>query len=91
MYGFQNLTEKEIKQIYGEKKRFRAQRWPQTRHYLSEEKGSHWTLLGFKDSLKIPVICQIVHKNLPISFNQLAFDLIEIENTNFNLQNLIEP
>ena len=55
------MTHKQIKKIYGNPPFYPWLKWPETNRILEDKSvKAHWTLMGFWDMCKIPVICQVI-------------------------------
>jgi hypothetical protein len=79
--GFEKLTKAQIEEIYGWKRIYKPLKWPITIINLEKEKDAHIGLMGFFDSCKIAVICQIVdliRKGViqNKTYQQFAFDML---------------
>jgi hypothetical protein len=79
--GFEKLDKNQIESIYGWKRIFKPLKWPITIIDIEKVKGGHVGLMGFFDSCKIAVICQVVSlmKKGVIkgkTYQQFAFDMM---------------
>jgi hypothetical protein len=85
--GYETLKPEKIKELYGEPPVFKNLKWPNSNNGMKEE-SAYWTLMGFIDCCKIPLICHIVDqikkgKVKGKSYLQFAFDLGEINYKQF--------
>ena len=81
LFGFDKLTQEQIKSKYGNPPIFTALKWPESNKQVENVEGAHMTMMGYFESCKIPVICHIVQllrKGVikDKSYQQFAYDLL---------------
>ena len=76
MKGWTSLTQDEIKEIYGDPP-ISQLKWPETTRYMTEEKGAHWTLMGYHESYLVPIICHVQSLDIGKKPLQFAFNLYQ--------------
>lgn len=80
--GFDKFTNEKIREVYGPHPVFHALKWPETNKQLESAKGAHWTMMGFNECYKVPIVCHITdcikRGIVKKSYRHLAFDLNEV-------------
>jgi hypothetical protein len=60
LFGFEQLSQSQIIEIYGNPPVFSALQWPQTNRMMDREEGAHWCFVGHTEACKVPVVCHVV-------------------------------
>lgn len=77
MKGYRNLTQKEIKEVYGNPPVFSHYCWPNTTH-LSGKRGAYWAFITFFDTPKIAIVLSAIElMEQGILKNKTYFDLAD--------------
>ena len=54
--GLKILTNKDLQMLYGPDMIYKWGKWPETERQLENERGAHWTMIGFLEQCKLYVV-----------------------------------